>query len=505
MRALAFARGLAVLAALCLAGSAGWVRAQDVPPDIQLSEAKRLFEAASYEKALATLDALVPVLEARPARDPGTIALLAAAYELRARTRLGVRDPGGARAEFRSLLGVSPGFALAGKAPVRVTAMFEEVRKATVGSMVLNLSPADAALTLDGQPFNAQAGPVPMVAGSHVLAGRRSGFGSASVPFTITPGATIEVVLVLQRMAATVALVTSPPGVEVLVDGVSRGETEAGPVTPPFAGVAEVLGVPAGAVSRPLVLDDVPEGAHTLEFRRTCHVTAERRLEVTSLVDFVLDPVKLERAIASVFADTGSGAASVLLDGEPRGPVPATINDVCEGPHVVEMRSPWGRYVERITARTGEKVVVQGGLRPAIALLGVSGVPDGRPGPDLRVAVEKALAGAGAVMLFVPPAEEVQQALQRESLSPGWLAFDGWRRPIGPAAAAITPGARLEISRRLGRAFDAQAVAELTARPGGARDEFLLTVLADGSAEPDTIELAPERQASIDAALDRLD
>ncbi|RPJ57076.1 MAG: hypothetical protein EHM24_29830, partial [Acidobacteria bacterium] len=69
MRALAFARGLAVLAALCLAGSAGWVRAQDVPPDIQLSEAKRLFEAASYEKALATLDALVPVLEARPARD----------------------------------------------------------------------------------------------------------------------------------------------------------------------------------------------------------------------------------------------------------------------------------------------------------------------------------------------------------------------------------------------------------------------------------------------------
>ena len=505
MSALASPRGLALLAVLFLAGSGTWAGAQAVPPDVQLSDARRLFDAAGYREALATLDTILPELEARPAKDAGTLSMLAAAYELRARTRLALGDAEGARGDFRSLLAVSPGAALSGKVSNRVTAMLEEVRKATVGSMALTVSPADAELTLDGQPFAAQAGPVPLLAGAHLLAGRRSGFGSASVPFTIAPGAGIEVVLVLERVAATVALVTSPPGVEVVVDGVSRGETEPGPIGPPFAGAAEALGVAPGSVSRPFVLDDVSEGTHTFEFRRGCHVTAERRLEVNGLGDFVLDPVKLQKATASVLADTSSGAATVLLDGTPRGPAPAAIEDVCEGGHVVEVRSSWGRYVERITARTGEKIIVHGRLRPAVALLDVSGVPEGQPGPDVRLAVEKALAGAAAVMVFVPPADDVQREVKRESLSAGWLAFDAWRRPIGPGSAAITPGARLEISRRLARAFDAQGVAGVSARPGGTPGEFLLTILAAGSAEPDVIELSIEDGAAIAAALARLD
>jgi len=504
VRALAFPRVLAVLAATFLAGPAGRAGVQDVPPDVQLSEARRSFDAAGYEKALATLDTLLPALEARPERDAGTVAMLAAAYELRARTRFALGDAEGARVDFRSLLAVSPGSALGGKASRRLTAMFEEVRKATVGSMALNVSPADAELTLDGHPFAGQAGPVPMLAGSHVVAGRRSGFASASVPFTVTPGATIDVVLVLQRVAATVALVTSPPGVQVVVNGVSRGETEPGPVAPPFTGAAEALGVAAESVSRPFVLDDLSEGMHTFEFRRACHVTAERRLAVTGLEDFVLDPVQVRKATASVFASTSSGPGTVLLDGTPRGPAPAALDDVCEGPHVVEVRSPWGRYVERITARTGEKITVQGRLRPAVALLDVSGVPEG-PGPDVRLAVEKALAGATALMVFAPPADDVQRELKRESLSPGWLAFDTWRRPIGPGPAAITPGARLEITRRLAHAFDAQGVAGLTAKPGGAPGEFLLTLLAAGSAEPDVIELSIEDRVAAAAVVARLD
>jgi len=503
--ALASPRVLAVLAALVLAGSGAWAGAQDVTPDVQLSDARRLVDAAGYKEALATLDRLLPALEARPAKDAGTVAMLAAAYELRARTRSALGDAEGARGDFRSLLAVSPGAALTGKVSRRLTAMFEEVRKATVGTMALTVSPADAELTLDGQPFARQAGPVHLLAGSHVLAGRRSGFGSASVPFTITAGAAIEVVLVLERVAATVALVTSPPGVEVVVNGVSRGETEPGPIGPPFTGAAEALGVAAESVSRPFVLDDLSEGTHTFEFRRDCHVTAEHRLEVNGLEDFVLDPVKLREATASVFADTSSGAATVLLDGTPRGPVPAALDDVCEGPHVVEVRSPWGRYVERITARTGAKITVQGRLRPAVALLDMSGVPEGRPGPDVRLAVEAALAGAPAVLVFAPPADDVQRELKRESLSPGWLAFDARRRPMGPAPAAITPGARLEISRRLARAFDAQGVAGVTARPGGTPGEFLLTLLAAGSAEPDVIELSIEDGAAIATAVARLD
>ena len=506
MRLLVFPRvAVMVLVAACLAGPPSPALAQGLPPDLQLSEARRLFDAGSYESASAALDKLVPALEALPARDATTTGMLASAYELRARSRFSLGDAEGARADFRSLLRANPGHALTGKVSTRVTAMLEEVRKATVGSVLLNLSPADAELTLDGQPFVAQAGPLPMVAGPHTLSGTRSGCRSASVTFTITPGAPLEVVLTLERVAAAVALVTTPPGVEIVVDGVSRGRTEPGALTPQFAEYPAKLGVPADAVSRPFVLDDLGLGSHLFEFQRDCHVKAERRVEVDKFADFRLDPVRLDKAVASVYVDSRTGGATALLDGESRGPIPISLDDVCEGSHVVEIRSPWGRYVERITARAGEKITVQGAVRPAVALLGVSGLPEGYRGVDLRLGIEKALAPSKIVTVFSPPAERVQQALKAERLSPGWLAFDRWGRPVGPVASAITPSARLEISQQLARALEVQGVAELTARPGGDRSQFLLTLLAANSAEPDVIELTLEDPTSVRGALTRLD
>ena len=115
---------------------------------------------------------------------------------------------------------------------------------------------------------------------------------------------------------------------------------------------------------------------------------------------------------------------------------------MCEGSHVVELRSPWGRYVERISIRPGDKLTVQGAVRPAVALLSVTGLPDGYRGTDLRLAIERAFAAAKTMTLFGPPADKVQQALKGESLSAGLAGV----RPLAAAgrgaASAITPAAR---------------------------------------------------------------
>ena len=470
----------------------------------QLANARRLFDALNYEQAAIALDQVVAGAPAPPIRDPALVTLLATAYDLRARSRFFLGDVEGAKSDFRALLRIDPGHELA-QASARVKAVFDEIVKTTLGRILLNLTPPDADLQLNGVPFTAVGGAIPVAAGTHTLTARRSGCRPASQEFTVAAGETREVVLALERVSASLQLVTAPPGVEVLVDGTSRGRTEAGALPPTLAEWPAKMGLPPEGLSKPLLLDDLPLGAHVVEFKRPCHSPVERRVTIDRFDDFRVDPVKLEPAVAAIRVDTAVTGASVFLDGESRGPAPLLLEDVCEGSHVVEVRASSGRHVERISARTGEKMTVHAVVRPAVALLAVNGLPEGYRGPDLRLGIERALSGSRTVTFFAPPIEKVQQALKGESLSAGWLAFDNWRRPIGAAASAITDAARLELAGRVARTLEVQGVAEATLRPGGDRNQYLLTVLSSDSAKPDVLEVTLENPGSINAAIMRLD
>src|SRR5262245_21788314 len=80
------------------------VGAQPPPllPDPRLEEARQAYEATNYEAASEMLNALIARI-GTPA-DAGQRQLLSAAYELRGRARLNLRDTDGARADFRSML-----------------------------------------------------------------------------------------------------------------------------------------------------------------------------------------------------------------------------------------------------------------------------------------------------------------------------------------------------------------------------------------------------------------
>jgi len=494
---------------LCLVAVAAWMTAvcaegQTSQFEAQLQQAKAQFDAVNFDGATATLDPLIAALEPLAPKDPVAAKLLPTAYELRARSRFGLGNADGANADFRALLKIAPGYTLTGQVSQRVARMLEEIRKTSVGKIVLNLTPVDADLELDGVPFTAAAGQIPLTVGLHTLSGKRTGCRSASQSFTVMPGGTTEVVLTLERVSASVALVTSPVGIEVVVNGASRGRTEGGRLPPQWTEPVAKLGVPPTAVSKPFVIDDLGQGTHTIEFLRDCYTKVEKRIVIDKPADFVLDPVKLEKAVASLYIDSPGSGAVALLDGESRGPVPLSLDDVCEGNHIVELRSPWGRYVERLTAHAGDKLNVQGTVKPGVALLSVTLLPEGYRGTDLRLELERRFAATKTMTVFGPPMEKVQQALNAEKLSPGWLAFDRWSRPIG-AAAAITPPARLEISGRLAKALEVQGVAELTARPGSDRSQFWLSILAADSSEPDVLEISLDSPASVNSTIARLD
>jgi hypothetical protein len=307
----------------------------------------------------------------------------------------------------------------------------------------------------------------------------------------------------LERVAATLVLVTSPPGTEVVVDGISRGPTVAGALPAAYGEVPSQLGVSAGDVSQPMLLSDLGPGAHVVQFKRECHVSEERRFVVEALADYRLDPVRLKPAVATLAIESAPAGAAVFVDGEPRGTAPVTLEDVCEGSRLVELRGAQGRFARRLDLRTGDQVTVSGALKPAFALL-PAGMGVSTTGvTDVRSAVERALANSQQITLFVPAERQVAEAFKGQPQPAEWLAFDAGRRPLG-AAATISATARRDLSAKLGRELGVQGVAAVS-QPAPGSPELVVSLLAAGAGEPDVVTFVPERVDSVARAIARFD
>jgi hypothetical protein len=428
--------------------------------------------------------------------------LLPSAYEMRARALFGLGKEPDARNDFLALLKVEPGYVLSGQVSPRIVAVFDELVKANVTELRLSIQPPDAEVMLDGARVAAN-GTLPISVGDHTLSVSRIGFRSITQPFTSAAGAaTVVDALALERTATVFKFVTAPAGVEVVIDNISHGETKPGPPPAEYAEKAAKSGVTAAELSSVLTVMEQPIGSHRIQFKKKCFVMAERQQTVDQLNDYVLDPVKLEPAVATLSVSSNQPGTLVLIDGLQRGVAPLTIPDVCEGPHVVELKSQSGRYFQRVDARTGAKINVEGTLRPAFALVSASG--PAALNTDLRLTIEKQFASAQTVTLFAPASEETAKVLATEKLPADWLAFDSNKRPLG-TAAEVNAVMRGELSAKLSRQFDSQGIASVTVPSAVTRNRLVVTLLAAGSSDPDVIELDLDSVDSTPQAVGRID
>src|SRR5262249_51343097 len=272
---------------------------------------------------------------------------------------------------------------------------------------------------------------------------------------------------------------------------------------PDYAERAARAGVPASELSQVMLVAEMQPGAHVVEFKADCHVGTQRRLTVDKPDDYTLDPVKLERAIASVSIKTSQPGATVYVDGQQRGMAPMTMSDGCEGEHLVEVRSGSGRFFRRMTARTGDKVEMDAALKPAFALVSASGQATGL-NTDLRMTIERALEGLQSVTLFAPPADQLEQVLKAQQLTPAWLAFDASKRPLAQAAD-LGAATRRDLTARIAKTFDAQGVASVTVPSPLDRSRLVVSLLAAGSGDPDVVEVTIDRPETFAAAIAQVD
>lgn len=493
-----------LLVAAAWLGAAGLAAArQDAAQgEALLAEAEQLFNELDYERAVPALDSAIAALQSAATGGGPARTAFARALELRGRARFGLNDVEGASSDFQMLLELQPGFSFDPQVSPRVVALLDGVRKTTVGALQLSVNPSDAVVESEGRRLPISAAPIPVRAGDLTISVSRVGYQPVEQMVSVKPDATTEVAVSLERVAPAVFIVTSPPDVDVSIAGSSHGRTETGPLLPDYESVPARLGVPPEAVSRPLVLTDLSPGVHVVTFSRECYVTQERQLTIEELADYRIEPVQLAPAIGTVIVESTPAGATVLVDGEARGAAPLTLPDVCAGPRRVEVRSPHGRAAREVTVEPGQTVTVREELKPTFALL-PSSEPPLAGLPENRARVERALASARRVGLYIPTDAELEKAMEGQPIPADWLAFDANGQPVG-AASAFTPAARRELSEKIAKALGVQGIGGVS-QPTAGSSEVVVSLLAAGAGHPDVVPVIPERVDSVTEALERFD
>ncbi len=269
-----------------------------------------------------------------------------------------------------------------------------------LGTLYVTAGNADAngaAVLVDGRPVGNVPYRKEMRPGRYLVQVRREGFKTFEMWVELPGGQVFTLPAALEREAppaGSVLVAADVTGAPVFLDGEPRGVT-------------------------PTVLEDVPEGEHTVEirpngmepFRKTVLVRAGQRAVVTASLRPAPAPTGSLRVL------TDPPGATVSVDGEPVGASPVTKEGLAPGEHIVEATLRGHQTArETIQVESGQQRVVSLSLqrearRPgrivvnATASGAVVSVDGEEKGPP-PVVVENAAPGTHAIMVKAPGYED---------------------------------------------------------------------------------------------------
>ena len=382
---------LALTALLLVAASApgqGPVTPTEVPEAVQLeiqaaqevlARAIAEFNGPQQSRSIVSFDDVVSRLEGLPvptlpasARD-----MLVQAYEYRGRAYYTIGLQEKASENFRRIILLKPDYAMSKEqVSPKIVGLFDSVKKALVGYLAVSSDPAGARVTLIGTagppvdlgitPFF----PLEVLAGEYTVEVAREGYRTESFPLSIAARATETHEATLERVRASVFIVTQPADVEVWIDG-ERRVTTSGGLAPDQYDRARSYGLDPSRASARVEVPNLSLGSHTIEFRRECYETLRRTLETSIAQDYNLEPVRLEDSVGSLQLSSDPPGARIYINGEARGVTPSQVDGICSGDVRVEVKHAAGKFITELVLPKDEAISLDCPIRPTLAFLGV--------------------------------------------------------------------------------------------------------------------------------------
>ena len=303
--------GLLLVAVSLLAttlGSPPWASAQAPVEQLRLlfARAETMARVGDYEGAIGFLDRMIEQFDAAESASSEPMQLLLRRGLM---SRAQALWEVGRRAEvdddLDQVIELAPAYEVN---PESVSAdfasRFRRRRERRVGFLRIGRFPADLEVSLDGRVLSDIPDILPVLAGDHVVEGRRAGYASRREEVSVRNNRTEGVGLSLERSSATLRLATDPPGAVLALNGSVIGATQPSIVNP------------SATTSLPLTVDGLLPGWYDIEVTLLEHRTFRQRLEVPDLSDYDLGVLHLDAALGMLVLRGLPPAANLYVDGE---------------------------------------------------------------------------------------------------------------------------------------------------------------------------------------------
>ena len=223
-------------------------------------------------------------------------------------------------------------------------------------------------ITIDNVPVGAVPAAVEVAAGRHQLTVTKEGFNAYSEWVDVAEGERRTIVIVLVKTApalGTLIVTADVPKAEVWIDGQKRDDAPC------------VVQLPAGPHA-------VEVRSGTLQpFKQMVIVVAGQQLRLTAGLAGQIPQMGALRVHTP-----GVKGAEVYVDGELKGTTPGEIANLKPGPHVVEVRAPGYKPLEKeVTVKAGETAFVKVELEviPEAKPMGTLVVKSTEPGVEVSI------------------------------------------------------------------------------------------------------------------------
>ncbi len=201
------------------------------------------------------------------------------------------------------------------------------------GTVTISSTPERAEILVNGSsrgttPATLEALPV----GKYIIELRKEGFNPAYKTVALLDKQNLDVSLKLEETKGLLLVDSVPQNVDVLIDGVSQGNT-------------------------PLLLTDLPLGSYKLDFNSPIHLPHTMQAELAGRKPVLVKAELISNTATVIMGSTPEGA-DVMINGVLRGTTPVTIDDVVAGNADVKVAKvgykPYERQMNLEVTRTYE-------------------------------------------------------------------------------------------------------------------------------------------------------